>query len=95
MSKVLIYSIISSSIVIIGSATYFFPVVEAMHSLFHSESAKKSKPQTESNLNVPETQIISTKDNFIDQTDLNVENPKVFIDEDTINKLSKNQTNSI
>ena len=92
MSKTLIFSVVTSIVATVGSATYFFPVVESINSIFNSEVETNTKmiDNNSENSKINTTTVGETE---ITRTDLNPENPKVLLNEDSIKNLNKIEDN--
>lgn len=91
MSKALIYGVVSSIVAVGVSATYFFPFVENLNSIFQGETiVKENKTEVTSSL-VEATSSITTESE-VQNTDLILDHPQLVIDEDSIKKLSNSKS---
>lgn len=93
MSKTLIYGFIASIIGIGTSATYFFPVIEKMNSFFQSESSSRKEDVVSTNATVSQETVSATAtDLSSSQSDSHIENPSVYMGNDSVDKLLKKKS---
>lgn len=91
MSKVLIYSLLASSIGVIACATYFFPIVEGINSAIHSENQNKTSSVKPVDTYTTEVESEESTMSPVASTDLNPENPKVMLNQDSAKRFSSSK----
>ena len=87
MSKALIYGLASSVAVIGASATCCFPIIENLNSFIHGESIT-NVDSAETSTTVADFNSNKERENENLNMNSNQDNPRVVLDEDSLNKLS-------